>query len=1017
MRYPLAIALLLSVLFTTRIFTQSNLTHSDPTLDYQKAIKYLENKEYSHAYAYFERVLSQPNQVTASRQNLYKDDARYYLAYLGAKLGLIGSEEKLVDYYENSQGARKVQLAYHLAEYYFDQEKYSEAESWYDKVTEGLLSKDWLESYYFKAGYTTMERGKLDKAAHFFEKSIKQGKGKYYQDAMYYLGVIYFNQKDYAKSEKYLQNTNSQSSGKDVNIVLAQIEFFKKNYNEVIRLLNADPHQSAGKNGLLGKSYFELKKYEEAVQFLSKHIAENPKVNAEDMYQLAFSEYKTGSIPQAIEHFKELQLSNNFGQYSMYALADCYLKNKDKQNALNAFIQASQGNQDKVITEESKFNVAKLNYDLKNYNEVIKGMTEFLNSYPNSSHVSEAWTLVTSSLLFSNNYPQAITLIEKNEKLQEGNERLYQEICFTYALQLYNSGDKDGAMKYLKKSISNPFDKPLEAEARYLKAEMLFREGNVQAAMVEYNEVYKILTKEKVLFAQNATLFNTHYALGYCEYINKNYSAALMQFQNSVKNYKFNQNEPKSAIMQDLDLRIADIYFIQKNYTAAYDQYSKISQIRGKGYDYATLQKANIDGVRKNYKDKITTLTKLLKEVPNSIYFNDAKYQLGLAYEDNKNYEEAVVIYNELIDKSNSQEYIPKSLVRLATMYYNRNNVGDALKNYSRIASEYSNSSEADQALKSIKEIYISQGRAEEYIDFMNKLPNGKQIQASEQDSILFEAADELYSNGDCEKTIVLLNKYLEKFGNGLFQAKAHFYKAECYSKSKMYAEAIDEYSYLIKENNNPYYERALVKSAYFSYNIEKDYSKAKTLYQKLQAIASTMQNKQVSKIGLLESNYNLKNYAEVIEIAKLIESEPDISNEIKADAIFYRAKSAYFLKGYGQATPLLEAIVKDKSNSRSPECAFYLASIHHNQGNFKKSNEILLQAKDDYGSYENWVVRYFILIGYNYHKLGDNFQAKATLESIVNNYTGDAELVTEAKEKLLLIEAKIKETSKVKYK
>lgn len=985
--------------------------------DYEKAVKYLQNKEYSHAYSFFQRVLTNEYYHTHSRQNLYRDDSRYYLAYLGAQIGLFGSEEKLIDYYENSQGVRKTQLAYHIAEYYFDKEKYSESAKWFQQVNEQFLSKDWLASFYFKGGYAIMDGGNAEKAALLFEKSLKLGDSKYSNDALYYLGVIYFNQKDYTKSEKYLQNIQNLSTGKDVNLVLAQIQFFKKNYEGVIKLLLADPHSSAEKNGLLGKSYFELKRYDDALQSLSKHISETPKVNAEDMYQLAYTEYKLGMIPQAIEHFRELQLSNNYGQFSMYALADCYLKNKDKQNALNAFKQASQGKQDPIITEESLYNVARLNYDLRNYNEVIKNLTDFLNKYPKSYHVNEAWSLITSSLLYSNNYPQAITLIEKNEKLQEGNERLYQEICYTYALQLFNSGDKEGASKYLKKSISNPFDKPLEAEARYLKAEMLFRDGLANKAMVEYNEVYKLLIKEKILFAQNATLFNTHYALGYCEYINKNYSAALLQFQNAVKFYKYNQNEPKSAIMQDLDLRIADIFFIQKNYSAAYDQYSKISLIRGKGYDYATLQKANIDGLKKNYKDKIITLTKLLKEVPNSIYFNDAKYQLGLAYEDNKNFEEAVAVYNDLVAKSNSQEYIPKSLVRLATMYYNRNNVADALKNYSKIAAEYSNSSEADQALKSIKEIYMAQGKAEEYIDFMNKLPNGKQIQASEQDSILFEAAEELYSNGDCEKTIVLLNKYLSKFSNGLFQAKAHFYKAECYSNTKMYAEAVDEYSNLIKENNNPYYERALVKSAYFNYNIKKDFSQAKSLYQKLQLIASTLQNKQVSKIGLLESNYNLKNYAEVIEIAKLIEGEPDISNEIKADAIFYRAKSAYFLKGYAQATPILEAIIKDKANKRSPECAYYLASIYHYQGNFKKSNELLLQAKDDYGSYENWVVRYFILIGYNYFKLGDNFQAKATLESIVNNYQGDIELVNEAKEKLLIVENKIKETSKVKYK
>ena len=61
--------------------------------------------------------------------------------------------------------------------------------------------------------------------------------------------------------------------------------------------------------------------------------------------------------------------------------------------------------------------------------------------------------------------------------------------------------------------------------------------------------------------------------------------------------------------------------------------------------------------------------------------------------------------------------------------------------------------------------------------------------------------------------------------------------------------------------------------------------------------------------------------------------------------------------------------------------------------------------------------MRYFILIGYNYHKLKDNFQAKATLESIINNYQGDEEILKEAKDKLAEVNASIKSQSKVKYK
>jgi tetratricopeptide (TPR) repeat protein len=1009
---------LLLVFSANSAFTQANSIHNDVLRNFEQGLQFIKDQDYKQAFQYFDLVSNMnipENQM--GNISFYKQEASYYKAYLAGKLKLPEAEQSLLQLYDKTHDSRRNQLAYHLGDFYFNKENYSNAEKWYETTSEVSLNEEWKDDYYFRSGYAFMENNKVDKAIKRFEKNLEAKKSMYKSEAAYYLGVIYFNKKDYSQAEKYLQAIRTQDQTKGANYILAQIQFLKKNYKEVIQLLTNDLTAGESKNQLMGKSHFELGNYKEAEEFLLKHLLSSEKVSPEDMYQLAYSEYKNGNFKFAIEHFKELQLSNSFGQFAMYALADCYLKADDKQNALFAFQQASQQNQDPIITEESKFHVAKLNYDLKNYNQATDNFFDFTTVYPNSKHDKEAWDLLTLSLLNTNNYPQVIGIIEKNPKIQEGNEMLYQEVCYTHAVNLNNNNDTAEAMKYLRKSILNNFNKPLEAEARYLRAEILFKGGNIEEASKDYNEVYRILIKEKILFAQNATLFNVHYGLAYCEYAKRDFDAALTHFINSSKNYIYSQNVPVSNTMQDVDLRIADIYFMNKKYDDAYKQYSKISQRRGQGYDYATLQKANIDGVKKNFKDKISTLNKLMKEVPNSIYYNDAQYQLGLAYEDDKNYDMAIQTYNDIVNTSKSQEYIPKSLMRLATIYYNNQNLPEALVKYSFIIKNHINSAESDQALKAIKEIYISQGKPDEYLAFTSTLPSSMQLGITEQDSLLFESGEELYANQHFDNAIVIFNKYLEKFPNGIFSIKAHYLKAECYSAKKMYPEAIESYEYLTKESNHPYYERAVVKTAYFNYNNSKDYAKAKTLYQKLQAVASTLQNKQLAKIGLLKSSYRLKNYEEVIEIAKLIENDEGISSEIKSEAIYFKAISLYKTQNYKTALPLLEALSKDKSSSKGAECTYYLASSHHMLKDYKKSNEILLKSKDEFGSYETWVVRYFILIGYNYHKMKDNFQAKATLESIINNYQGEEEILKEAKDKLAEVNASIKSQSKVKYK
>ena len=47
------------------------------------------------------------------------------------------------------------------------------------------------------------------------------------------------------------------------------------------------------------------------------------------------------------------------------------------------------------------------------------------------------------------------------------------------------------------------------------------------------------------------------------------------------------------------------------------------------------------------------------------------------------------------------------------------------------------------------------------------------------------------------------------------------------------------------------------------------------------------------------------------------------------------------------------------------------------------------------------WVAKAYILLADNYVKLKDTFQAKATLQSIVDGYRGDDDILTTARQKL----------------
>jgi Uncharacterized protein conserved in bacteria len=68
----------------------------------------------------------------------------------------------------------------------------------------------------------------------------------------------------------------------------------------------------------------------------------------------------------------------------MYLLGDSYLKIGEKANARNAFLFCASNSSNKAQKEISKFQYAKLSYELGYQDEALNSLSSFLADYPNS---------------------------------------------------------------------------------------------------------------------------------------------------------------------------------------------------------------------------------------------------------------------------------------------------------------------------------------------------------------------------------------------------------------------------------------------------------------------------------------------------------------------------------------------------------------------------------------------------------------------------------------------------------
>jgi TolA-binding protein len=124
-------------------------------------------------------------------------------------------------------------------------------------------------------------------------------------------------------------------------------------------------------------------------------------------------------------------------------------------------------------------------------------------------------------------------------------------------------------------------------------------------------------------------------------------------------------------------------------------------------------------------------------------------------------------------------------------------------------------------------------------------------------------------------------------------------------------------------------------------------------------------------------------------------------SQEDKFKTGVYAGK-AYLLKGdTASAVKEFNYTLANTKTIAAAEAKYNLADIDYAKHRYKTSQKQCFELVKDMPNYDYWVAKTYILLADDYIGLKDAFQAKATLQSIIDNYKGDDDILPAAKQKL----------------
>jgi tetratricopeptide (TPR) repeat protein len=973
------------------VFSQQTIADVNVTTDFNNALVLYNNKAYAAAQKIFEKT-----KVNAATSSSLKADASYYDAMCAVKLNQTNADQKVVDFVdENPTSNKKNKAFFNVANYYFANKKASYALKWYDKVNVDLLSEDNQKELNFKMGYSLLVTDNLSLAKSKFSPLINDA--KYGNDSRYYFGFIAYKLEDYGIAESTLKEIADNESYKaEISYYLLDISFKMGKFERCIevgpKLLKTSRKKDISEiSKIVGESYFNLKRYAEAIPYLKAYVGQSGKWTNTDYYQLGYVFYKQNDFANAITYFnKIIDEKNAVSQNAYYHLAECYLNIDKKAEALNAFKTASEMSFNLEIQEDAALNYAKLSYEAGNpFQNVSDVLQDYLKKYPNSSAYKEINELVVSAFIHQQDYQGALDYLKKKNSAE--NIALTSEVSLYRGIQLFNDSKYQESLPYFVKSKESK-DTEIYQKAHYWEAETLFRLENYEEAVVKFTSAKRFLKSNKEEFSL------IDYNLGYSYFKLKEYSKAISSFKQFLAD-----NPSDKMINEDAFVRLGDSYFATRNYADAINSYQIVVKNLGTDADYVQYQIGMSHGFRDESDEKIKALTSVVNDFNSSSLKDDALFQLANTYIKIKNNEKAHQAYERLLANHPKSSFLSKALVRQGLLYYSDNQNKKALDKFKLTVQKFPNTPDALQAVNNAKNIYLDEDNLDEYVAWVKKL-DFINVSEDDLDNSTFVIAERKYFEGKNNSGIIAtLNKYLDKYPKGTHSLKANYYLADLLFKEKQFDTAIVHYKVVLKAGVSEYSEDALAKLSQI-YLEKQHFEDAIPLLERLEQEAYSVENVQFAQSNLMKGYYETKGYAKAISYAKKVLSINKDKNSLIEDAKTIIARSAIKTEDFVTAQEYYSVIEKNATGELKAETLYYNSFFKNQQQKYEASNKVIQELIADYSAYKYWGVKSYVIMGKNYYSLKDAYQATFILENVIKNFSQYKDIVKEAQIELTKI-------------
>lgn len=759
--------------------------------------------KFEEAIKSYRNVIATYSLLPSLIETAYIKMAQYTFEKKGLNEGILVYKEAIDRNFDNKQLQAKMQ--YLIAKAYQDSLQYDKAANEYD--------------FYIKA---------YGEVAFLIDFPV--------EDAIYSKVICLYNAKKYketiAECDSFLVKFPASSYISDMlffkgisHLALAEYKDAEKSFVEIKTKYKNTP-QYVHARVQLGRTFYESKRYDEAINELNELLSENPKdLNKDEVYYYMLLVYfDTQKYDSLLNVFSEISPSSNFFLPAFIKVSKSFsIQNKfaEGERFIKDVLKTAEAMKDSVyFIPEVHFSLADIYIGQGKYKEAINELTFVINDEQANEILKLQSHYARGSLYYQQEqYNDAIKDFEaclSNPKFDEVLSQLVPQVNEKLALSYVKSGQIEKGINFVSKLIDVSPEPTERIKYTAVLAEAYFEAKDYKNAIKLANDVFQSdVSDESIVSKAVYILANSHREIG-------EFDKALSVLSKAGEKY------PNSKFIQDVFFTVGAVYYDKGEYENAieiFDKYLKLYPNSG-NYKNALFFLA-YSQFRLGYWDKaINLFRKFVREFSKDEFTDEAYFNIAESFYNMGKYEDAIREYRNVYKIFPNSEFAPIAMYSEGWCYYELQKPEQMIESFRQLVKRYPKSEYAPIALFTIGDYYYNSkdyARAQQaYEEFVTSYPEHEKVSEAKQlirDLKLINAyaeyqeAMKYFDNKDYRKAIEELTKIWQKYPDSDIVVGCRVNIAAAYEQLGDWRKAVKMYEEIIRdyENSNDDNARAAV--------------------------------------------------------------------------------------------------------------------------------------------------------------------------------------------------------------